>query len=87
MIARNITSRREAAGLSQAELAKAAGVRVETLSRLENAKHTADTATLSKIDAALAAAGSARRTRGPRGRAAGNPRGKKRQGVRAGKQA
>jgi transcriptional regulator with XRE-family HTH domain len=54
-IARDIISRRLAAGMTQADLAWAAGVRVETLNRLENARHTADVATLTKIDAALAA--------------------------------
>jgi DNA-binding XRE family transcriptional regulator len=52
-IARNIITRRRARGMSQTELAKAAGVRVETLNRLENAKHTADVSTLAKIDAVL----------------------------------
>jgi ribosome-binding protein aMBF1 (putative translation factor) len=52
-IARTIISRRVEAGLSQAELARRARVRVETLNRIERAKVTADTATLSKIDRAL----------------------------------
>ena len=60
-IARDIVSRRLAAGMTQADLARAAGVRAETLNRLENARHTADVATLTKIDAALSAAQTPRR--------------------------
>ena len=52
-IARQIIAKRIAAGLSQAELARRAGVRVETLNRIERAKVTADTATVTKIDRAL----------------------------------
>src|SRR6185436_7643759 len=52
-IAREIITRRQAAGMTQTELAKAAGVRVETLNRIENARHTADVATIAKLDAAL----------------------------------
>ena len=54
-IAREIIARRRAAGITQTELAKAAGMRVETLNRIENARHTADVATIAKIDAALPA--------------------------------
>ena len=63
-IARKIISARQAAGLSQTELARAAGVRVETLNRLENAKHTADFATLAKIERALGTSSQAPRGRG-----------------------
>jgi ribosome-binding protein aMBF1 (putative translation factor) len=52
-IARQIIAERIAAGLSQAELARRAGVRVETLNRIEKAKVTADIATVAKIDKAL----------------------------------
>jgi transcriptional regulator with XRE-family HTH domain len=52
-IARQLITERRAAGLSQAELARRAGIRVETLSRLENAKHSADVATMKRIDAVL----------------------------------
>jgi len=48
-LARKLLKRRWAAGLSQAELARRAGVRPETLNRIEKAKVTADTATVSKI--------------------------------------
>ncbi len=52
-IARNIVSDRVKAGLSQRELARVAGVRVETLCRIETGKHTASTATIDKLDRAL----------------------------------
>ena len=52
-IAREIIRRRSAVGLSQKALAAAAGIRVETLNRIEKARVTADTATISKIDRAL----------------------------------
>jgi len=52
-IAREIIARRLAAGMTQTALAKAAGVRVETLNRIENARHTADVATIGKLDAVL----------------------------------
>jgi ribosome-binding protein aMBF1 (putative translation factor) len=52
-IAREVIRRREAAGLSQRALATSAGIRVETLNRIEKAKVTADTATIAKIDRAL----------------------------------
>lgn len=56
-IAREIITRRLAAGLSQEELAKRAGVRVETISRLESAKHHPQQATIQKIEKALNKAG------------------------------
>ena len=56
-IARNIITRRTAAGLSQAQLAKLAGVRTETVNRIENTRHTPDVATIAKIDRALTHAG------------------------------
>ena len=52
-IAREVIRRREGVGLSQKALATAAGIRVETLNRIEKAKVTADTATIGKIDRAL----------------------------------
>ena len=52
-IAREIIVRRDAAGMTQTDLARAAGVRVETINRIENGRHTADFATIAKIDAAL----------------------------------
>jgi ribosome-binding protein aMBF1 (putative translation factor) len=52
-IAREVIRRREKVGLSQKALAAAAGIRVETLNRIEKAKVTPDTATIVKIDRAL----------------------------------
>ena len=49
LLARKIIRRRRAAGLTQADLAQRAGVRVETLSRLEHAKHSPNVATVDKI--------------------------------------
>jgi len=57
-IARSLICDRKAAGLSQQALAKRAGIRQETLSRIESGKHTPTVATLKKIEHALA-----RRTR------------------------
>lgn len=53
VLARKLIRRRRAAGLTQAELARRAGVRVETLSRLEHAKHSPNVATVDKIVCAL----------------------------------
>ncbi|HEV3418352.1 MAG TPA: helix-turn-helix transcriptional regulator [Pirellulales bacterium] len=55
VLARKILRRRRAAGLSQIELAKRAGVRVETLNRLEHAKHSPNVTTVNKIVRALEA--------------------------------
>jgi len=52
-IARDIITRRRAAGLSQRQLAKQAGVRTETINRLESAKHVPRIPTVQKIDRAL----------------------------------
>jgi DNA-binding XRE family transcriptional regulator len=52
-IAREIVSRRTAAGLTQGELATLAGVRIETVNRVEKARHTPSTATIVKLDEAL----------------------------------
>ena len=40
-------------GLTQAQLAKLAGIRQETLSRLESGKHKPNVRTVERIDAAL----------------------------------
>lgn len=53
LMARRIIQAREAVGWSQAELARQAGIRVETLNRIENCKHSADPATIEKIDTVL----------------------------------
>jgi DNA-binding XRE family transcriptional regulator len=56
VLARKLVKRRWAAGLSQAEVARRAGIRKETLCRIEKAKVTADTATISRIVRVLEAA-------------------------------
>jgi DNA-binding XRE family transcriptional regulator len=48
-LARKLIKRRWDARLSQAEVARRAGIRGETLNRIEKAKVTADTATITKI--------------------------------------
>lgn len=53
-IARNILRRRRALGWSQAELAKRAGVRPETLNRLEKARHAPTVTTVERLERALA---------------------------------
>src|SRR5687768_9483669 len=50
-IARGIIIDRKRAGLTQQALADLAGVRQETLSRLESGKHSASPDTMAKIDA------------------------------------
>ncbi len=57
LVARQIIRRRRSAGWSQAELAAQAGVRQETVSRLESGKHTPNVATVDKLDRALRAVG------------------------------
>jgi len=52
-IARKIITARRAAGLTQAELAKLAGIRQETICRLESGKHSPTIRTVEKIDRAL----------------------------------
>ena len=52
-IAREIVADRKAAGLTQQELARRAGIRQETLSRIESGKHTPTLATLKKIERGL----------------------------------
>jgi ribosome-binding protein aMBF1 (putative translation factor) len=52
-LARKIIRDRVAAGLSQRDLALRAGVRVETLCRIETGKHTPSVPTIDKLDRAL----------------------------------
>ncbi len=52
-IARKIIEARRAAGLSQEELARRAGVRQETISRIESGKHSPTIRTVEKIDRVL----------------------------------
>ena len=55
-IARDIIRDRVAAGLNQKQLAKLAGIRVETLCRIETGKFTPSVGTILKIDRVLKAA-------------------------------
>jgi DNA-binding XRE family transcriptional regulator len=57
MIARKIVRGRRALGLTQVELARCAGIRPETLKRIEQGQHSPSLATLEKIDRALKEAG------------------------------
>lgn len=56
VLARKLIQRRWAVRLSQAEVARRAGIRKESLCRIEKAKVTADTATVAKIVGVLEAA-------------------------------
>jgi DNA-binding XRE family transcriptional regulator len=53
IMARDLIRSRRRCGLSQSELARRAGVRVETLNRIERAKMTATPAVMEKLDAVL----------------------------------
>ena len=53
-IARSILRGRRAAGLTQVELARLAGIRTETLNRIEKGKHSPSVPTIEKIERALA---------------------------------
>jgi ribosome-binding protein aMBF1 (putative translation factor) len=52
-LARKIIRHRRRLGLSQVELARRAGIRPETLNRLEHAKHSPTVGTVDKIEKAL----------------------------------
>lgn len=52
-IARSIVTERKELGLTQEALAKSAGIRQETLSRLESGKHSPTIRTVQKIERAL----------------------------------
>ena len=60
-IARTIIRRRKEAGLSQQELADLAGVRQETICRLESGKHSPTVRTVERIEQALEKAIKAKR--------------------------
>ncbi|HLL90077.1 MAG TPA: helix-turn-helix transcriptional regulator, partial [Tepidisphaeraceae bacterium] len=60
-LARRFATARRHASLTQAALAKLAGVRVETINRLERGRHTPDPATVDKIERALKRARQGRR--------------------------
>ena len=53
VLAKRLVRRREQAGITQADLARQAGVRVETLNRIERGKTTPDFSTIRKLAAAL----------------------------------
>lgn len=55
-LAERLVRRRRVAGLSQAELARRAGVRPETLNRIERGRTTPDFATIRKLVVAMNAA-------------------------------
>ena len=57
ILAQQLVKRREAAGLTQAQLALRAGVRQETVSRLESGKNAPNVTTVDKIDRVLKQAG------------------------------
>jgi len=61
-LARKTIRRRKAAGLTQSELARRAGIRQETLSRLEKGESTPDVATVDKIVRVLERAEAATRS-------------------------
>jgi ribosome-binding protein aMBF1 (putative translation factor) len=52
-IARSIIRHRRSAGLTQVELARRAGIRPETLNRIEQGKHSPNVSTVEKIERAL----------------------------------
>ncbi|MBI5724997.1 MAG: helix-turn-helix transcriptional regulator [Planctomycetes bacterium] len=52
-LARKIIGRRRMAGLTQVELARRAGIRPETLNRIEKGRTTPDVATIAKIEHVL----------------------------------
>ena len=52
-VARSIIRDRVEAGLTQRELAKRAGLRPETVCRIETGRHTPSVPTIEKIDRAL----------------------------------
>jgi len=55
-LANKLIRRRQAAGLSQAELARRSGIRPETLNRIERGRTTPDFATVRKLVVAMNAA-------------------------------
>ena len=64
-LARKVIRDRVAAGLSHRNLAKLAGIRVETLCRIETGKNTPTVPTIDRIDRALKAATKRNRKNAP----------------------
>jgi DNA-binding XRE family transcriptional regulator len=62
-LARDIIRERRAIGLTQTELARLAGSRQETISRIESGKHAASVKLIDRIDQALKQAAKSRRKR------------------------
>jgi DNA-binding XRE family transcriptional regulator len=62
-LARDIIRERKAAGLTQEALADLAGMRQETISRVESGKHTPTVRTIDRIDRALKRAAKRRKSR------------------------
>lgn len=65
-LARKIILRRESLGWTQAELARQAGIRVETLCRIETGKVTPTVGSIDKLDHALRTAEETHRKRRPK---------------------
>ncbi|HJT34795.1 MAG TPA: helix-turn-helix transcriptional regulator [Pirellulales bacterium] len=63
-LARDIIRDRQAAGLTQAELAALARTRQETILRIESGKYTASHRLIDRIDRALTRAATKRKTKG-----------------------
>ncbi len=57
MLCNKVIQQRKDAKLTQAQLARRAGIRVETISRLESGKHIPSVRTMEKIEAAIAGVG------------------------------
>lgn len=74
LLARKILRWRRRLGLTGAELARRAGVRVETVSRLEHAKHSPNVATVDKIVHALECAEPQSAAKGSRAKSKVSPR-------------
>ena len=55
LLAKDIIRGRRVAGLTQVELARLAGIRPETLNRIEKGKHSPSIATVEKLERALKA--------------------------------
>jgi DNA-binding XRE family transcriptional regulator len=65
-IAKSIIRERAELGLNQKELAERAGIRVETLCRIETGKHTPSIRTIERIDAVLKQVGKEKKKARPK---------------------